>query len=290
MFAFKINYDKVEANANYAKVLYNGNIAETIWRTKTDPGKRFYGYRYDQLNRLSEATYQTPDLADNKNYFSESMDYDKNGNITKLQRQYMAGVSSNPYVGDMDILGYFYETNSNRLMKVTDTSNQSQGFKDDSNGFNDSADYYAYDLNGNLIKDENKNITEILYNQLNLPKKIAFGTTGSIEYIYNAADQKLEKTVKEASGITHTEYLTGFQYKYIEGQCVGDQGSGNEGGGDPPTPEDPNDPKNPPIYTPDPVKDLPAEASRFSAFASQSVPSRPTLQFFPTAEGYYDMT
>ena len=142
-----------------------------------------------------------------------------------------------------------------------------------------------------MIKDENKNITEIQYNQLNLPKKIVFGTTGSIEYIYNATGQKLEKIVKETSGITHTDYLTGFQYKYSEGQSDqggGDQGGGDEGGGDPPTPEDPNDPKNPPIYTPDPVKDPPAEASRFSAFATQSAPSRPTLEFFSTAEGYYD--
>ncbi|MCC9020227.1 RHS repeat domain-containing protein [Flavobacterium lipolyticum] len=256
---------------------------------------RTYGYQYDQLNRLLEATYKTPNLADNKNYFGESMDYDKNGNITKLQRQYMAGVSSNPYVGDMDILGYFYETNSNRLMKVTDTSNQLQGFNDDSNGFNDSGDDYAYDLNGNLIKDENKNITGIVYNHLNLPKKIVFGTAGSIEYIYNATGQKLEKIVKETSGTVHTDYLGGFQYRYVEGQGDqkgGDQGGGNEGGGDPPAPEDPNDPKNPPIFTPDPVKDPPVEANRFGGFTAQSAsraaPSRPTLEFFPTAEGYYD--
>ncbi|WP_281921060.1 RHS repeat domain-containing protein [Flavobacterium collinsii] len=30
------------------------------------------------------------------------------------------------------------------------------------------------------------------------------------------------------------------------------------------------------------------EANRFSAMSSQAVPSRPTLEFFPTAEGYYD--
>ncbi|WP_264524260.1 DUF6443 domain-containing protein [Flavobacterium sp. N502536] len=278
LFAFKINYDKVEANANYAKALYNGNISETYWKTNTDPAKRSYGYRYDQLNRLSEATYQTPNLADNKNYFGENMDYDKNGNIIRLQRQYMAGVLTSPYVGDMDNLGYFYTANSNQLMKVTDTSNQPQGFKDDSNGYNDSADDYAYDLNGNLIRDENKNITEILYNQLNLPKKITFGTTGSIEYIYNATGQKLEKIVKEANGTTHTDYLGGFQYSYVV----------NDG----PAPDDPGN-TDPPIDGEDPApKDPPVEANRSNLvgmqLTSQQVPSRPTLQFFPTAEGYYD--
>ncbi|MGH2666740.1 DUF6443 domain-containing protein [Flavobacterium sp.] len=276
LFAFKINYDKVEANANYAKALYNGNIAETSWITNSDVtgAIRTYGYQYDQLNRLQEATYQTPNLTDNKNYFGENMDYDKNGNITRLQRQYIAGLSANPYVGDMDNLGYFYTANSNQLTKVTDTSNQPQGFKDDSNGYNDSADDYTYDLNGNLIKDENKNITEILYNQLNLPKKITFGTNGTIEYIYNATGQKLEKIVKEASGATYTEYLGGFQYSYVIT--------------DGPAPDDPGD-TDPPIDGEDPAPtDPPVEANRFGTLASQQVPSRPTLQFFPTAEGYYD--
>ncbi|WP_346432368.1 RHS repeat-associated core domain-containing protein [Flavobacterium lipolyticum] len=40
------------------------------------------------------------------------------------------------------------------------------------------------------------------------------------------------------------------------------------------------------------IKDPPVEANRFGAFAvqstSQAAPSRPTLEFFPTAEGYYD--
>jgi RHS repeat-associated protein len=215
LFAFKINYDKVEADPNYAIKLYNGNIAETAWTTGSDfTGViRRYGYLYDKLNRLQDATYQTPTLADNKNYFGENMDYDKNGNIIRLERMYMAGVLSNPYADAMDKLGYFYKDNSNQLMKVTDTSNQSQGFKDDSSGFNDSTDDYDYDNNGNLIKDENKNITKIEYNYLNLPKKITFGTSGTIEYIYNAAGQKLEKIVTEGATVTNTNYLGGFQYK-----------------------------------------------------------------------------
>ncbi|CAA9197339.1 hypothetical protein FLA105534_01583 [Flavobacterium bizetiae] len=215
LFAFKINYDKVEANPNYAAKLYNGNIAETAWITGSDfTGViRRYGYLYDKLNRLQDATYQTPSQTDNKNYFGENMDYDKNGNITRLQRMYMAGVLSDPYADPMDNLGYFYKDNSNQLMKVTDTSNQPRGFKDDSSGFNDATDDYDYDNNGNLVKDENKNITKIEYNHLNLPKKITFGTTGTIEYIYNAAGQKLEKIVTDNSVVTNTNYLGGFQYK-----------------------------------------------------------------------------
>ncbi|PIF33170.1 RHS repeat-associated protein [Flavobacterium sp. 9] len=216
LFAFKINYNKVEGNSGFAKALYNGNIAETFWSSGLDGPNisRGYGYQYDQLNRLKNASYQAPLLADNKNYFGESMEYDKNGNIIKLQRKYMAGTSLNPYADDLDNLGYFYKINSNQLMKVTDASNIAGGFKDDSNGANDTADDYDYDFNGNLIKDDNKGITIIDYNHLNLPKKITFGTKGSIEYIYNAAGQKVQKIVSETSKPTlSTDYLGGFQYK-----------------------------------------------------------------------------
>jgi len=215
LLAFKINYNKVEGNTAAAKELYNGNIAETFWATGSDGAgvMRGYGYQYDQLNRLKDATYQTPKLADNKNYFGENLDYDKNGNITRLQRKFMAGVSSNPYADDMDNLGYFYADNSNQLMKVTDKTNNPQGFKDDSDGYNDSEDDYAYDDNGNLAKDQNKNITQITYNHLNLPKKITFASGNTIVYIYNATGQKTEKIVTDNGVVTNTKYLNGFQYK-----------------------------------------------------------------------------
>ena len=216
LFAFKINYNKVEGDAGFAKALYNGNIAETFWSSGLDAPNisRGYGYQYDKLNRLKNASYQAPLLADNQNYFGESMDYDKNGNITKLQRKYMAGTSLSPYVGDLDNLVYFYKTDSNQLMKVTDATNIPGGFKDDSSGTNDTVDDYDYDLNGNLIKDDNKGITTISYNHFNLPRKITFGTKGSIEYIYNAAGQKLQKIVIDGIKPTvTTDYLGGFQYK-----------------------------------------------------------------------------
>ncbi|WP_346425742.1 DUF6443 domain-containing protein [Flavobacterium sp. KMS] len=283
LFAFKINYNKVDWDAGATQKLYNGNIAETSWITGNDITgvTRGYGYKYDQLNRLKDATYQTPNLTDNKNYFGENLDYDKNGNIIRLQRKFMAGVLSNPYVGDMDNLGYFYSDSSNQLMKVSDTSNSPQGFKDDSNGYNDSSDDYSYDANGNLITDENKNITEIHYNHLNLPTQITFGAGNSITYIYNAAGQKIEKIITEGTINTYTNYLGGFQYYYRE----------NQGGGDLPVPEDPQGPKDPPIDGTDPP---PIENNRNNALRGQSVnqeiPSTPTLQFFPTAEGYVNNT
>ena len=215
LFGFKINYNTVEQSTVAAKALYNGNIAETAWTTGSDGSGivRWYGYKYDQLNRLKDATYQTPNLTNNKNYFGENMDYDSNGNIIRLQRKFMAGVLNDPYDGDMDNLNYFFATNSNQLMKVTDISNEVQGFKDDKSEANDTTDDYAYDVNGNMTKDDNKGITLMTYNHLNLPTKITFGTTGTIDYIYNAAGVKLEKKVTDNGIITLTNYLGGYQYK-----------------------------------------------------------------------------
>jgi RHS repeat-associated protein len=91
-----------------------------------------------------------------------------------------------------------------QLGKIVDNSNHTSGFND----FNKTGDD-----NGNMITDKNKNITAITYNHLNLPKKITFGTTGNIEYIYNATGQKLEKIVTDGTTVTTTNYFNGFQYK-----------------------------------------------------------------------------
>ncbi|MFH7004205.1 DUF6443 domain-containing protein [Flavobacterium bizetiae] len=210
LFAFKINYNNKPGNSA-VDALYNGNIAETFWRTASDYSLRSYGYQYDDLNRLKNAIYRKPnDAIPVSGAYNESLDYDKNGNIKSLQRY---GDSDAPgIVFKIDELTYGYEAeNPNRLAKVTEGlgGNDHKGFIDG----NKVGDDYTYDDNGNMIADKNKNITKIEYNHLNLPKKITFGTTGTIEYIYNAAGQKLEKIVREGPTTTSTNYLGGFQYK-----------------------------------------------------------------------------
>jgi len=93
-------------------------------------------------------------------------------------------------------------------------SNSYQGFKDDASGTlaSDTIDDYQYDLNGNMTQDQNKNITSIVYNHLNLPTKINFGTGSNIVYTYDATGVKLKKVVTVSPTVTTTEYLNGFQY------------------------------------------------------------------------------
>jgi RHS repeat-associated protein len=113
----------------------------------------------------------------------------------------------------MDELTYDYKSpTSNQLMKVTESpsGNVSQGFIDD----NTTGDDYVYDANGNMTVDNNKHITSITYNHLNLPTQITFGTTGNIVYIYNASGQKVKKVVTSTTpaSVVTTDYLGGYQY------------------------------------------------------------------------------
>ena len=136
------------------------------------------------------------------------MDYDKNGNIQSLKRN--GDFDSNIYgFMEIDDLVYDYDDNlKNQLVNVTDNTNDPKGFKDENNGTAD----YAYDANGNMIKDENKFISSIVYNHLNLPTQINFATGDKIEYLYDAIGQKKSKKVTQADTETLTDYLDGYQY------------------------------------------------------------------------------
>jgi RHS repeat-associated protein len=155
------------------------------------------------------ASYTKPQASIyNTGSYDESMSYDKNGNIISLQR--------NGEYDDLiqnltiDNLVYTYNDTSspNQLLKVVDNTSNPNGFKDGVNTGND----YAYDAYGNMTLDNNKGITLIKYNHLNLPTQITFGSTGNIQYIYNASGVKVRKVVTQGTSVQTTDYLSGFQY------------------------------------------------------------------------------
>lgn len=221
-FAFKINYNTVESlprgMEGIARALYNGNISETLWKSKSDNIERKYSYLYDQLNRLTAATYQKPGSTNPfPSSYNESLDYDKNGNILRLYRNGDQD-SNQTYVSaiNIDYLEYTYDQDiPNRLVKVIDYSGDARGFSDDSNGIEDPDKDYEYDMNGNLIADSNKNISMIKYNHLNLPIHIESGID-EINYLYSATGQKYQKKILNNSNTILSatiNYLNGFHYK-----------------------------------------------------------------------------
>ena len=203
LFGFKINYNNTSHGASE---LYNGNISETEWITKNDNVLRWYKYSYDALNRIETAIDK-----DNR-YQLLNVNYDKNGNITYLKRGGAINLDATNFETNMDELYYSYNYKSNKLNRVEDIGHKDYGFKDSSVNDKD----YWYDDNGNMIKDDNKNITKITYNHLNLPKKVIFaGSNKYIKYVYDATGIKLNKKVIDGSSLKTIQYAGNYVYEKI---------------------------------------------------------------------------
>ena len=219
LFSFGLNYNDV---ADPNKALFNGNISESHWRSQNSPTKkRSYGYTYDALNRLVDADYLTPHnivldgTTYQEDYFEGGILYDLNGNILKLTRK---GLTSDNQIDTIDDLDYDYGSHSNQLMSVGDAAD-SYGFKDGTN----TTDDFVYDDNGNMIKDNNKEITRITYNHLNLPTMVKFKTNSKlvqkhIAYTYDAIGTKLQKELRDDTqggftGVDRTYYAGAFTYE-----------------------------------------------------------------------------
>lgn len=131
-----------------------------------------------------------------------------NGNILTLKRN---GEDDDPNnVFTIDDLHYTYN-NGNQLKKVSDATNHSAGYNDRHTSAN--VDDFEYDTFGNLIVNRDKDIQTLVYNHLNLPVKVTFGSGASRAYTYTANGAKIKKTATDAqSATTTTEYVDGFQY------------------------------------------------------------------------------
>lgn len=217
-FGMELSYDKDGAFANASKQ-YNGNVGEMAWKSKGDGEQRKYDFSYDAANRLLKAdfTQLTGSSASQVNFNVKMGDgtdpataYDANGNIKQMQQWGLKLGSS----AQIDNLSYSYAANSNKLLGVSDaiTANNSLG---DFTDKNTSGDDYGYDLNGNLITDQNKRLNgatgidqtsgeAIGYNHLNLPQTITVKDDnglgkGTITYTYDAGGNKLQKVVYESA-------------------------------------------------------------------------------------------
>jgi RHS repeat-associated protein len=198
----------------------DGNILSQDWKTKSIntsgfPVSEGYNYAYNSMGRIIKAW-------DKGGYYDlNRTKYDKNGNVLALYREgafrYRSGTLEKKFI---DLLGYTYKPNSNQLLSVHDGAIALENPNNPTVGYNNagfingntSGDDYAYDVNGNMTQDLNKNLTNITYNHLNLPKQHTF-TSGNIMYVYDALGTKLEKKVTEGSSVTTTRYANGYVYK-----------------------------------------------------------------------------
>ncbi|WP_345026717.1 polymorphic toxin type 10 domain-containing protein, partial [Ravibacter arvi] len=168
--------------ANASEAQHNGNIGEMLWLK--DGAWNGYRLKYDGVNRLTEAL--NTDAANG--IWEKVTEYDKNGNLKKLQRGKAAETWDN--------LEYFLS--DNRLTSINDAGN--------ANGVKNGSSAYAYDDGGNLTSDGNKGAT-IAYNRLNLPRSVSIGGK-TLGYYYDGNGNKL----RMANGAVNTKYAGLFEY------------------------------------------------------------------------------
>ncbi len=182
---------------------HNGNITGMYWNTNgTFKKKRGYGFKYDDINRLTDAYYGDNSNWTNGLYDVQGITYDLNGNIESISRN--AGAEN----GEIDNLDYVY--NGNKLIAVGDVAVGSANL-----GFNDgvagsAGTEYLYDDNGNMIDDANKALN-FNYNTLNLLASVSKGTQHfSIDY--DATGNKLSTCLNVLPTRDTRHYIGVFNY------------------------------------------------------------------------------
>ncbi|MBN9381084.1 MAG: hypothetical protein J0H74_09975, partial [Chitinophagaceae bacterium] len=203
-FGMELGYDKNASLGTFVPQ-YNGNIAGMLWKAEGDQAKRKYDFSYDATNRLTAANFTQYvsgsgssavfDRSAGIDYSVSGISYDANGNILTLQEKGWK-LNSSPTI---DSLTYLYQSGSNKLARVTDgitdTTVRLGDFRDGAN----TGDDYSYDINGNLVADSNKKISNISYNYLNLPAVIRVSGKGTITYTYDAQGNRLRKVTADST-------------------------------------------------------------------------------------------
>ena len=198
LFSQTLYYNDKRGSGTLNTPTYNGNISGVDWT-----GGKGYNFMYDDLSRLTTADYLENNVGGMK--FNTSYSYDKHGNMLTLSRYGNQTVA-------IDNLTFTYQ--GNQLMRTDDTGTNStiSGSMDFKNGTN-TGDDYAYDANGNLTKDLNKNIVDIQYNVLLLPSKVTFGDGNSVVYKYAADGKKLQTVHTIGGATTTTDYVGNMIYE-----------------------------------------------------------------------------
>jgi RHS repeat-associated protein len=158
---------------------FNGNIAAMRWRTARQTPQA-YAFEYDKVNRLTKSYYTAGSNSEWSSNYTEQLSYDKNGNITALQRY--------RHLPDpIDNLIYTYH--GNRLQQISD-----EGTPD---GYPAGVTHYEYDANGNNTFEGTR--TRVAYNEINLPQQVQLLGGRGIKNIYAADGRKLKTEAKQGS-------------------------------------------------------------------------------------------
>ena len=199
---------------------YNGNISTVKWKARSDNSYQGYNLRYDGCNRLYSAVFGTGDgLTSTPNYFSENVEYDCNGNITRLRRSGLTDCLHGGF-GLVDNLYMTYE--GNQLTSVRDNaSRMAYAGATDFDGVTGQEYPLTYNDAGSLESDAGRRIARIDYDCRNNPVRIQFTNGNVTKYIYSAAGEKLRVVYQTAVpnitvAIGSTRELTPSEIQYTD--------------------------------------------------------------------------
>lgn len=232
--------ESIKYDFGFTNSLYNGNISGIVWKGPVASPQKAYGYTYDLAGRMIHADYSeytSPNPYSSAywnnaktDYSEKNIKYDANGNIIALKRFGEVVVNNTLQPQLIDNLYFHYRLGdlSNQfdyaVDSITSQTLTDYDFKDKSGSTID----YAYDLNGNLVLDDNKKIN-LGYNILDKPEQIGFTGTGDyIQYIYDARGEKLMELYYIGGSKYDFKYLPSVVYKsdvlqmvnHDEGYCL----------------------------------------------------------------------
>lgn len=214
--------ESLKYDYGFSRPRFDGKIAGMVWRGAGTSPAMAYGYNYDQGGRLTAADYRrleppsgsylTPAWRNDMVDFSVgNLNYDLNGNLNGMKQR---GMNTLGQPDDIDRLRYTYFSNTNQMRAVRDTVTTDFGRGDFQDGSTTGTDY-EYDLNGNLTRDKNKDVTSVNFDHLNKPVNISFGNASYIGNSYTAAGAKVQEHIQDAvTGANKaTDYVGNFVYQ-----------------------------------------------------------------------------
>ena len=203
---------------------WNGSISAMTWKTDANTMHR-YDYTYDSQNRLVEANYSHyGHLQGNPNSplslipasssvpdFSTAYDYDRNCNPIWIERYGKKNDGTYDIIDDVDI-----NYSGNQMVSATDYASETlsyYGSSDFVDGDNSSVEY-AYNQNGALAMDLNRNIASIEYDLIGNPRLIHFTNNRTTSYVYSADGRRLSVKHYQQGLINETTAFVGrFQFR-----------------------------------------------------------------------------
>lgn len=210
LFGFEIKYNTPEASNLGSTNFYDGNISEFQWISANDKKKRTYSYQYDGMRRMTKATFGAGNTysQDLNKYSLENVEYDSNGNITKLKRR---GLSNN-IPGVIDDLEYSYSGNKiNYILDKAPNSHKSEGYCN----LSGTGESYFYDKRGRLLEHTNHHERYYYYNNLGLIQSVMSETNDNYingVYTYSGLNNLIKKYFDIDGDVQKTEYFTNTVY------------------------------------------------------------------------------